>query len=112
MRNPLPENSKLAETKKPRQSFGKITVGFQGIDSEGRGDFRITQMPYETPYEKLAPIIETSLNNHQALLDFCRQVISWYEEAGNEDPNQKSVGSVELWVMAKKAIKNAEAPNE
>ena len=39
----------------------KLLVDYLGLDSNGRGDFRITQAPYTVPYETLIPVIGKSL---------------------------------------------------
>lgn len=38
------------------------------------------------------------------LLAVAQAVVSWYENSGSTDPDRKSVGSDDLWHMAKKAI--------
>jgi len=39
------------------------------------------------------------------LLEACKAVVTWYENAGNADP---APGSVELWSLCRKAIAKAE----
>lgn len=41
------------------------------------------------------------------LAALAQAVVSWYENAGNEDPDKKSPGSAELWREAKKALAKA-----
>jgi hypothetical protein len=39
------------------------------------------------------------------LLEFAKRVVAWYESAGNEDPDQQSIGSDILWSEAKALVK-------
>lgn len=41
------------------------------------------------------------------LLEACKAVKDWYENAGHQDPDQSSVGSVELWSKCKAALLKA-----
>lgn len=50
-----------------------------------------------------------SLKSDRArLMEFARVVMLWYENAGNSDPDQKSAGSLQLWVQAKALLRELE----
>ena len=46
------------------------------------------------------------------LLAACEAVVQWYENAGNEDPDQQSAGSVDLWAKCRNAAQKARGKHE
>lgn len=61
----------MKQTAHTEGKFGKLTATFLGIDSSGRADVRIGQLPYGRPYSDLVPLIEAL----PELLEACKAAL-------------------------------------